>query len=397
MIIDSIELCNINTLYNLLSEIRHSDHKGIIFGRNMSNLLEHMSITMSISDISLLEAFYLKQYTCGNFILNNTKIDFLSKNSGNIESVTNIIKSIDDDTDVKIKPGYLFFPIGSIKCDCFITLTGNTLCSIFSTFPENFFRMIFPDFNEKVLLSHINNKDLELINNKIIESFYKSFFKFCNEKVNVIDLISDYGIEKEYYKYGDISSATLSTVQTAKGGFNLAARDTDDIGTQINLIKDNLLSLRKKDIKNSTKLIYTCNSSLNTFLKLFFNLDINYFIDFEDIKKVISKDEYVFPNCFNKYKIRLNNNINDLVDYKNKLLENTKGNADFTKYNTLLMNSSISYSLKLSFDDIEKIHRKWLDSEICNCESNTYITQEIYKLISDINKQKEMVKKTFIE
>lgn len=396
MKIDSIELCNINTLYNLLSEIKDTDHKGVVFGRNMNNLLKHLSITMEVSDISLLEAYYLKQYCCGDFVLNNTKIDLLAEGPDN-GPISTIIKAMDVDSDIEIKPGILFLQLNKIKCNCFISLSGSTLCNIFSTFPENFFRSLFTDLDNRVLLTHIKNEDLEKVNNKIIELFLKSFFKYCNEKSSYIDILSDYGIEKEYYKYGEIDTATLSTVQTIRGGFNLAARDTDDIGIQIDLIKEKLLELRKEDIINSTKLIYTCNSSLNAFLKLFLSINIDYFIDTEDIKKVISKDEYIFPSCFNKYKIRLNANIDELVEMKNKKLEELNGEMNFSKFGNLLLNSTINYSLKLSLTDIDIINSKLKNGEIIrNHEKNLFVSNEINKLIKDINDQKELVLKTFI-
>lgn len=402
MNIETVDICNINTLYSLFTEIKHTEvYKDKTLGRNMNNLLEHMSISMVVSDISILDAFYLKQFAKGEFILENVEFenkedDELSKI---IDSLSSIIKAMNNDTDISVKPGNLFYTAKNLRCKCRVLFTGTTLCNIFSAIPERFFASIFPTFEEKVLLDNRPNEDLELLQNEIIKSFIINFTKFCNERTNYIDLLSDYGVEKEYYIYNQDSLCTLSTVQTMVGGFNLAARDTDDLAEQLQLIKAKVLDLGEEKFLNTTKLIFTCHTSLELFLHLFLAIDIDYIVDYEDIKKVISKNEYTFPEYFLKYKTRLSEKLTNLYEYKNKYLENLRGNIDSQKYNSIALNSIINFSLKVSFKDInELVDTSWIDQLLLNDDdTNKTIRYDMTQLMREIYNQKSIVLNNFFK
>lgn len=376
---------NLDLIYKTIKDGKSNKEFAIKLGNNMTKLFSHSFITLDISDITLLETFYLKLFSSDNIIfldtyLNSDNIDIMSNS---INSLMILSESMNNDTDIKIKPSNSLLPIGCINNHLLVTFTCNTLCNIIGVLPDIFF-----DELEKENIS---------LSDFIIKKFMTNFYNYMSKKITNIDILSDSIIESKYYKYTeDDLSVSLTEVHTPYGMMSFFGDRSSDLNNEINECK-RLFSCNNNDINLlpyiKTDLYFVITCSFYTFLNIFTKLPSSSFIDWKDFKILMSPDNKLLlnisslPNNLDKYKIRINSKIDEFIKNRNNLSSDKEYNL--LKYNFILGSSMTKFTLKLSLNDISnKIN---ILNNIINKEKiDNYLDYEsnyIYTNIENISKK----------
>lgn len=372
---------NLNLIYNSIKEGKTNKEFPIKLGNNMTKLFSRAFITLEISDITILETFYLKLFSNDNIIIldtyrNSNNINVLSDSINSLETLSN---AITNDNDIKIKPDNSLLPVGCINQHLLVTFTGHTLCNIIGVIPELFFDEL--------------DKGNDSISDIIIKQFMTNFYKYMSKNITNIDILTDSIIDTNYYKYiNNELSVSLSEVKTPYGLISFFGKKSSNISTEVDeckklFNKNNLLLFDNQIPYLNTELYFEITCSFYTFLVLFTILPSSSFIDWEDFKILMSSNNKLFlnptsiPNNLDKYKLRLNSKVLEFIDRRNSISNNKEYNL--LKYNLILNSSMFKFTLKLSLNDISnKINV--LNSNYLNNNISNYLNTELYYIYNNI-------------
>ena len=403
MEIKNINFLNIDTLYQIvLDKFYDQNYQNVKFGRNLSQLLNHMAITLELSDVTAYEYLYLKMYSTNITKLynKNYNIKYYEKNYSEVYdtiiSFLTFLSNIDMDNSITNNEGmdnYLS-PSGLILGDCVVALSGSQLASIISLEPRDFF--IKASNNKCVIVNDdpMKNKldpdyniyEDENIKNFIISEFLTGFYKFLSEKATFIDLASD---SFNFGKFLSKSRNSQINILNMRNPYIMCSFNDDKPDVIIsNLKKYKELNLDKDfTIKNTYFEISIC-SEFGVFFELIENLPYDKFICLEslNIPSLNSCDISYIPECpdiwKDKYRNRYNGRMENIVIDINKKYAVSEQNL--IKRLELTRNYiPYSYSLLLSLDDINNYLNSYIKE---NENSKDYIIQKTISLIKEIIK-----------
>lgn len=394
MKINSVSYCNIDKVYkaSIAGKTNQNFKKSV--GANFYQLLNHASITFDISEVSVLEAFMMKQFCNGNTIQMETisDIDFINKDKfpashKSASTLLTTLDAIDADDDIETKPGMCLLPTECIRKQMLVTLKGNSLGIILSSMPDSFFINAFKlkSVDEIPSVMPEINEGFE---NQVISTFMESFYKFMADRLTRVDLITDATINEEYYKYMDNTlSVTLSHVNTPYGIMNFLGDDADNLPSQIPSCKktfQNVSRLNHDELFKSTHLFYEVSCTFYTFLEMYLALPFNFFVDYQDLK-ILTKSKLIIPDGLSKYNVRINNRVSELIDELNMIC--TKEEYKLEKYNHILLNTKITFTMDVSFFDITNtlcyFEKDIVEGSIYG-NTNSYLVLELLKIIESI-------------
>ena len=179
------------------------------FGRNLPLLLSHIKLSFIVSEISILEAYMLKRFSNGELIDIETYMEDNTVDKSkypvthrNMQSIFLLNKTINEDTDVSVKPGVMLFPTKCVEKKCLVTFQGSSVLSIIGTITrhsESFFMKI-----NNIMKNYPDKSKEEIIKNLLVEGLLKEFYSFMTRKIYDIDLLTDSSLDSEYLTYNSI-------------------------------------------------------------------------------------------------------------------------------------------------------------------------------------------------
>lgn len=210
MIIDKISHLNLDILYKgLIDKQKDPKLRNAPFGRNFARLLNHMSITIELSEITDTEYFFLKMF-CSTVSPRFKKyeseqhkmnIKFLANNYTDMTSVIrdtkNLCSYIEEYEDDYSFYNYLL-PTGVHTSSCSVIFRGSQLMNLISLEPAIFFiggsagKCKLKSDNNELLLdpNYEFEKDADF-SNYLIKTFISKFYKFMQERFMYNDIVSD--------------------------------------------------------------------------------------------------------------------------------------------------------------------------------------------------------------
>lgn len=416
MIIQYVNCSKIDMIKDIIAE---GSMNSKFLGSNMSALLNHCSITIKISELTLLESFYMKLFV-SQFIETETFIntdglnDICPNSEETINAATNIFYAINNDDDIKLKPNTYFLPLIAIQKSAIVVLSGSNLCNIFTTIPDTFFNEVnsrietgrnlkindpdkYDEWTKQNGVKDLSDSEIfnKILENCIIERFIYNFYKNLSPKIMQIDLLTDASINNIYYnRLSDdtLIKVYLDEVTNPYGSLDLLLNDPNKETMKGNLIQmHNILDFNDSNtIFDTTYLTFTIGCSFYAFLELFLHLPTQYFIDYQDFKTLMMENTQLCTNSielYEKYKLRINTKLTDLVKLRNLVIVNNKNENNISRYNYILANSYYKFSIKISLSDIANTISTF-DSMIENTEiygKNTLLYNEIKYIINKIN------------
>lgn len=369
------------------------------FDKNLSLILSHITISFIVSEISILEAVNLKKFCNGNLIDLETAIsdDTIDETifpitNRTVRSLFMLNKSISEDSDIEIKPGVVYFPTKIITKKVIATFTGQNILAIINDITRSsdcFFNILYNEMKKKP----DESKD-EIIKNILIRNFITEFYKFMGHKCAYMDILSDSVLNFNYLE--PISRThnlvTLTHVSSIYGEIPFLNIDSEtykqsitNITNNKNHIKNNICGIDTNLNKETIDIYFTCNSSFYSFLEMFLYLPMGTVLESTDIKALYCSHNVIIPEEMVKYKNRLSSLIKKITAEKDSLRES----SSIDKYNLILLNTKIQFTLKFNLNNISNIIIPWennIKEHHMYGDSSNYISREILKILENIRK-----------
>jgi hypothetical protein len=390
MKVKKVNLLNIDDLYEaVLRKQYDNDHKFKHFAMNYPQLLSHMSISIELDEISIIEYIFMKNYVRNTSpFVKNTEVNFtyLENNYGNImkssvEPFYGLVKTLSD--AFPNKTTNMMEPLGFVLGSTTVTLSGEAITLITGLDPTIFFLQYKKTLNISEELSqenllHEEMKDMladESFINFIISNFFNNFYKFMLDKIMYIDPASDafnYSLYLNKFK----AEPTLLSVRSHDFLINFWESDTESIMEELDNFKKNHINDNQLKVLESVTLEFGMNTDLLSFFELYNVLPLDRFTSIESFISVNKSSEtlYVTPPAYahQQYGKRCISRMNFLKDDIKKYYSDTK--EILKKFSLTFGYSKIRYTIQISLLDyllyIDKLDVSKLDEN------------EDYKLIS---------------
>lgn len=401
MKIDYINIANLELLEKTFNDI-NKNNANKDFGRNLPTLLSHITVSMVVSELTILEAMMLKRFSNSNIsIINNTSnvvsIDQekFPKTSYAIDGLNDLINNINTDNDIEVKPYTLFFPTKVVQKEVLIKFTGMSLLNILGDINRGM-DCIFIKLKMRSKEYTNEEEKKKVIESLIIENFIKEFYNFMDIKLQYIDLVTDSALNYTFLNNVD-DCVQLDHVNTIYGTVPFINIAGQDYSSSIELINTNKNFL-SKEIRENCKpteivdsIYFTCNTSLNTFYEVFLMLPLGTVLEYTDIKILLNQNKYNDIQQYKKYKERISFYIQKIDSERAN-----KQDERIDKFNLITLNKNINYTLKFNFSEISRIIND-LKESLKVFEPNSYIYNEINEMIKKITIASSAVYKTFIK
>lgn len=384
MIVENIVINNLELLEDAYNNSINGNTKKD-FGRRLPILLDHISIVLTIRDVSLLEAMMLKKFSNSDIIeYNDNKSESVPNKKYKdmptyISELSALNERIQNDNDVKIKPDKIIFPISEIKKTVVITFSGISVLNVIGSI-DNLPTCIFKAANK------------DTYENFIISYFLKEFYNFMDNQIQYVDLASDAALHSKYLNsIGSKDKIILSQINTSFGTIDFLDQNTFTSNlSKINSNKSNcnndIYDLYELDYLDS--IYFTCNTSLYTFFEIFLNSPIGSVLEFTDFKIIFSeKENYISYDDIDKYNRRL------VTLYKlvyNARTSTQTNETRIDKFNYMIAAQKIKYTIKVKFSNLNKFVKsleKYTEKEfIRTAFTYVYSYTEIRDIIDFIKK-----------
>ena len=214
-----------------------------------------------------------------------------------------------------------------------------------------------------------------------------------NTKLASINLFTDVTVKEEYYDVNDNNGVFISHVNTPYGIINFVNSDGDQIQHEV-LNASRIFTLDESIIEESFKntiIYFEVKSTFYTFLEMFMKLPTRFFSDYEDIKILLKDNEVIIPDGYDQYTVRLNTIIEKLIVFRDNFVK--ENDRSIEKFNYILLNTPIKFTLQLSLDDIRSILYNY-EKEVNEKNiygDNTFIKNEITSIIETINSNARII------
>lgn len=364
MRISMVSTLNLDKLYELCY-IKQNTVKNInaLFSENIINIYNNIEISFYINDISIYEAFILKEFASSTSKLNNKH--FLYKKYMPMDAPAELKKYVDaielitedngiHDKVLKSSYPYLYGPCYLIHGDIIAKFTGNELKSFFDVNPIDFFLKVTgglcatqsDDPNNPAI---IFKTDYELDNVQISQHlhsmFMTKFYAYLNKRVTFVDVVTDTVSYKHFTNH-----STLTKLATIRNPFlEISLKDTkkEDTTKEIDKYKQKFPKEFTQELLKLTTIDVEVYSNFSTFLELFELLPKNMFTMKEDLKIPFKFKEIYIPKEFEAYYDKLEDRYTKLQAY----VEASEYNP-MAMYQYTYLNSKFAYTISVKLEDI---------------------------------------------
>ena len=384
MIVENIVINNLELLEDVYNNSINGNTKKD-FGRRLPILLDHISIVLTIRDVSLLEAMMLKKFSNSDIIeYDDNKSESVPNKKYKdmptyISELSALNERIQNDNDVKIKPDKIIFPISEIKKTVVITFSGISVLNVIGSI-DNLPTCIFKAANK------------DTYENFIISYFLKEFYNFMDNQIQYVDLASDAALHSKYLNsIGSKDKIILSQINTSFGTIdfldqNTFASNLSKINSNKSNCNNDIYDLYELDYLDS--IYFTCNTSLYTFFEIFLN---------SPIKIIFSeKENYISYGDIDKYNRRL------VTLYKlvyNARTSTQTNETRIDKFNYMIAAQKIKYTIKVKFSNLNKFVKsleKYTEKEFIRTDfTYVYSYIEIRDIIDFIKKSSSALYNNF--
>lgn len=260
MIIQSIKLLNFDLFYYMVKEkFKDEQYRNNIFRSHVTQIYDEMEIVMSIHNISMYEYLFLKMYSYKitefgpdkKYNISSSVFDQTSHGTpfgDQLEDLNSLLASMKE-SGIDDEMVNLSAPAGMLTGNCIITLQGASVSNVIGTTPEQFFIKASKGscvkdngrYDAKSMDDSYDPNTDENLSNYIVESFIKSFYEFMNDRIQAVDLISDFMINKTMLsQVNESGNVCLFTVSNPYLQLNFTTEDIQKMAEKVKTAKEEL-------------------------------------------------------------------------------------------------------------------------------------------------------------
>ena len=365
------------------------------FQKNFPILLSHISISYIVRDISILEAMYLKYFSNGNLIdvstyinINNFDRKLYPTTATATQSLFTLNASIENDDDIEIKPGIMYFPAKTVYKTVVVTFTGSNILNVIGdvTRTSSIFNILYSNMQTSP-----EKTKKEIFDNILIKSFVDEFYRYMGFKLSYTDLLTDSLLTFEYLKPAEESNkmVSLDHVNSIYGNIPFVKIDAEIYKNSLANIASNKINVKKQVNYDSfnletTDIYVTCSTTFYSFLETVLYLPLENVLESVDNKILYVSHSVVIPNGMKKYQNRLSTIMKKIIAEK----ESLKTSQSIDKYNLTMLNTKVQFTLKFNLKNISDIIIPWEEKIKDNLYGDTshFIAAELLEMISEIRK-----------
>lgn len=396
MVVDYVITNNMDLLENgFKTGILESKEITKDFEKNFPILLSHISISYIVTDISILEAVYLKYFANGNLIdvstyinVNNFDRKLYPSTAQATQSLFTLNANIENDEDIEIKPGIMYFPAKTVYKTVVVKFTGSNILNVIGdiTRTSSIFNVLYSNMQASP-----EKTKKEIFDNILIKSFVDEFYKYMGFKLAYTDLLTDSLLTFNYLKPAEESGkiVSLDHVNSIYGEIPFVKIDADTYKNSLANIASNKLTVKKQVNYNTfnletTDIYLTCNTTFYSFLETVLYLPLENILENVDNKILYLSHSVVIPDGMKKYQNRLSTIMKKIIAEK----ESLKTSQSIDKYNLTMLNTRVQFTLKFNLKNISDVIVPWEENIKNNLYGNTsnFITAELLQMISEIRK-----------
>jgi hypothetical protein len=379
MIINDLKIMNMDIFYDIIrKKLDNPATNKTMFGRNFSQLLNHVSVVMELSDVTDFEYIFLKMYCTsvterylyfGNRISSDS---FLRDTYPEIylEAIKPFLPLVSPELDKFGKERFtrILLPPGMCTSRCVVTISGESLISIFTTLdPTEFFikatngkcmKENTDGDNTRVQFKEEYNLDTEEFNNYMISTFLSKFYKFIVDRCEYVDMITD---AYNHSSFIDVTynNVTPTSIVSPFFAIDLIHDDVDQLPDMMSTHRTITTHIYnpKSLIMDSTYFEFSISSMFDVFIRIFEILPYDKFTSIESFKILLNKSmECNIPPCppqlCGEYSSRYSNRTSAL--HKSIMTAYGKNTNQYLKLLELIEPyTKIKYVIRLSFSDID--------------------------------------------
>lgn len=362
MKIDAMSIIGFREMF----EILESNEKNQIYtamtgglGPKGNELMNDIRVTTEISDLSILEAIHMRDFS-STFQITNTDRRFdISPDDNEMQAhlyeLESLIKAIDTDDDIKYFDRFStselhILPIGVMRYDANVSFTGYGLQNILGMEAKKLFiregHWLYDEGNIKEIIGKM---------------LAQKFFETLSRKLTMIDKETEFYLQSKHFSplrsaYGSQQRIVqLNEVVTPEASFSLKTNTQDEILRRCRTIKESILNQnvrkgplmtkpkRDKDFVESFRLNFGVIMNVSEFLLLSL-IYPEYIMNSENLS-MQTRDRYIEIDLRirEKYTARLEGPISNI------LVERENSEDIFTNFNFIMGGQVIACNLSIPY------------------------------------------------
>ena len=360
-----VSTLNLDKLYDLCCVKQNVvENINALFSENLVDVYNNVELGFMVKDISIYEAFILKEFATSTSRLANKHFlykKYMPMDTPNeIKKYSELLESISDDKGIhdNIRNTYPYFygPAFLVQGDMMCKFTGSDLYKFFDKNPVDFFLKVTgglcatqsdkPDENGNIGI--LFKSDYKLDNLKISKHlqsmFTTKFYAYLNKRVVFADLITD-SVSYKYFTNHD-KLFKFASIRNPYLEINMKTSSKDDYNKDVMAYRTKLPKEFRADMLSMTVLDAEIYSNFSTFLELFERLPKYMFIMKEDLKIPFKFKEIYIPEVFEPYYDKLEDKYTKLQSYIESITN------PMAMYQYTYLNSKFAYTISIKMEDI---------------------------------------------
>ena len=343
MIINNITTCGFQRVHQGYFEASVAGYPG--FGPKILDFLAHCMVSITVSDVTSIEMMYLKEFSSEIHVIESHTDNFIKDISDTVGNLLKLSDIISSDDDIKHNHSELnILPIGCLNYSAVIVFKGAAVSAITGLMLSELFR----SETGKIMSEYPGDDHMA---NIIADLFPNKFYEYMRSKVSIIDLTTEYMVNKKFYQYTE-EPIELAYINTINGEIVFFGADKKQLDSQIKYQKK---SAEKTPCvcEKSIVMDFVLNTSFKTFLDILFNTKS--IIDYETLNIVMNKEQIsIEEDITAKYGQRILELANVISEYKNDLIKssNESNQLNFNVFNYIFAGTKIKYSVQIPLSDV---------------------------------------------
>ena len=372
----SVNTLNLDKLYEVCT---HQVNETINqkFGSDIFELYNNIEISFGLDNVTPIDAFFLKEMTSKTTDLVDIVLDYDNLDyDTNIRRYAKYINDILEDKSINDKEKwdypYLYGPACILKGKMGVSITGSSLVSILGDEPADFFLKATSGTcanNDSGPLSFKTDFDVNSTNISafLAKIFLDSFNRRMNNRFSSIDELSDTGIHNHFVQHEALTK--LVSIRNPYLAIDIKNESPDKYNEDIAEYRRFMATSFYKEIrKNNIKISefeVSCYSNMSTLLELYMKLPKRFFTVVEDFRIPFSFREIYIPS---DYPEKVASTLTKRYEEMQSSIDTIKSSM-YEKFSHVYLNSKISYTIKVSLEDINLYINQLLKDKSLTTES----------------------------
>lgn len=359
MKVNMVSTLNIDKLYKLCCTKQNTTKNPMsLFSDRLYEFYNRVEIALELIDVSVYEAFILKDYATSvsplnnkHFLFNdNIPLDAPSEVKKYCDIITTISEDVGIHDNLRYTYPYLYGPAYLVHGDMVVKFTGRDLFKLFEKNPIDFFLKATSgtcatqnDTDQTLVFKTDYKIDIVGIHSFIKTLFLNKFYRYLINNVVPADLVTDSELHVNFSNHE--KKFNIASLKHPYLEVDLK-NNPDELNTSAAIKAKNKV-YKADEALYMTSIDIEMYTNFSTFLELYMLLPKRMFTVIEDLKVPFNFKEIYIPKSFEPYYDKLESRYTLLQEYIKSIKDNPAAMYQYT-----YLNSKIAFTVSYSFEDV---------------------------------------------